>query len=222
MKKQKQSLSIKTQPEKQTLQTYTTQDVKDAVFKMTTTGSVEPALNRLGKGGLLSKYRNGSRKEQQQIEEEALKEVSAVMYGFEAETHIALMEGFIERYQGGAKEMCKQFIRDFDCKNSVEKILAETATIAFMRYLDTSRRFNGCLTANENITPNLTGFLTMLSKQMDRSHRQYLTTIATLKQLKSPNIEMNIRTKNTFVAQNQQINANRLAEPANTENNEAK
>src|SRR3989344_8680488 len=88
------------QPDKQAdnkaLQTYTRQQIKEIVFKMTTTGSVEPALDKLA-GGLLSKWRQGSRDEQRKVEKGFLEQVSAVMYGFEADTHIALMEGFNER-----------------------------------------------------------------------------------------------------------------------------
>ena len=58
----------------------------------------------------------------------------------------------------------------------------------------------------------------MLSKERDRAHRQYLSTIMTLKQLKAPAIEMNIKAKTAFVSQNQQINVPQ----APKENNEAK
>ena len=209
------------QPDKQAdnkaLQTYTRQQIKEIVFKMTTTGSVEPALNKLA-DGLLSKWRQGSPKERHKVEKEFMEQVSAVMYGFEADTHIALMEGFGERYRGGAKEMCRQFINDFDCKTAAEKILAESAAIAFMRYLDGSRRLNGCMDVSEYISDERTRYLGYLSKQMDRSHRQYLSSISMIKQLKAPAIEMNIKTKNAFVAQHQQINAPQ----APNENNEPK
>jgi hypothetical protein len=49
-----------------------------------------------------------------------------------------------------------------------------------------------------------------------------MAAIATLKQIKSPNVEMNIRTKNAFIAQNQQFNANTPPNPKENENNESK
>ena len=64
----------------------------------------------------------------------------------------------------------------------------------------------------EYISDERTRYLGYLSKQMDRAHRQYLSALMTLKQLKAPAIEMNIKTKNTFVAQNQQINATQPTE----------
>jgi hypothetical protein len=44
----------------------------------------------------------------------------------------------------------------------------------------------------------------------------------TLKQLKAPTIEMNIRTNTAFISQNQQINANNPIESNKNETNEAK
>ena len=212
MKKQKQSSTPPTQSvpdrtgEKQALQTYTAQEVKESVLKMSITGAVDHALHKLG-NGLLSKWSQGPLEERRKVEKEFQEQASAVMYGFETDSHITMMEGFSERFRGGAKEICKQFIQDFDCKNSAEKILAETAAIAFMRYLDGSRRLNGCMDIAEYISDERTRYLAYLSKQMDRSHRQYLSTLLTLKQLKAPTIEMNIRAKTAFVSQNQQINA---------------
>ncbi|MDP4020523.1 MAG: hypothetical protein Q8P58_00565, partial [Candidatus Adlerbacteria bacterium] len=143
----------------------------------------------------------------------------------EADTHVSMMESFSERFRGGAKEICKQFIRDFDCKTDAEKILAETAAIGFMRYLDASRRLNSCLDFSNSTSPEKNVYLSMLSKERDRSHRQYLSTVSMIKQLKAPHIEMNIKTKTAFVAQNQQINAStpgNQQKPTNSENNEAK
>ena len=125
----------------------------------------------------------------------------------EAETHMGLIEGFGHRYGGMADELSSRIIKEYQCNTHAEKMLAETVVGAFMRYLDASRRFNNGLAANSDITANLTGFLAMMSKQMDRAHRQYLSALMTLKQLKAPNIEVNIKAKTAFVAQNQQINA---------------
>ena len=161
MKKQKQLPASPAQstPDKQAgkqaLQTYTTQEVKETILKMNTAGSLNPALKLLA-NGLLSKWQH-SPKERSKVDKEFQEQASKVIYGFESDTHVAMMEGFGERLQCGAREICKQFIQDFDCTTNAEKILAETATVAFMRYLDGSRRFNGCLTATEELTPKLPG-----------------------------------------------------------------
>jgi hypothetical protein len=45
------------------------------------------------------------------------------------------------------------------------------------------------------------------SRQVDRATRQLYAALSTLRQIKHPQLEVNIVNKNTFVAQNQQINA---------------
>jgi len=217
MKKQKElSATNKTE-----LQKYTAEEIKNYIFKLDTVGTVGPAMQQL-LNGLWSSYQHGSTKDREKLESEMQKQVSAVLYGYEVETHMTMMESFGERFRGSAKEMCKQFIQDFDCKTNVEKSMAETAAMAFMRYLDASRRLNNCLDVNNQLSPVKTGYMAMLSKERDRAHRQYLSTVLTLKQLKSPTIEMTIKTKNTFVAQNQQINAVGDEVNTNYETNEGK
>jgi len=202
------------------LKKYTPEEAKELILRMGITGDINPVLKHLG-DDLLPKWLHGTPEEKKKIKKELEEKASAVMYASETDTQVALMESFGERFRGSAKVICKQFIHDFDCKTDAEKIMAETAAIAFMRYLDASRRLNNCLDVNNTLSPIKTAYMAMLSKERDRAHRQYVFTVTTIKQLKAPNIELNIRTKNTFVAQNQQINANGSVEPTNTAINEA-
>ena len=48
----------------------------------------------------------------------------------------------------------------------------------------------------------------MISKELDRANRQFITALTTLKQIKAPSLEINVKTKAAFVAQNQQLNVN--------------
>jgi len=116
------------------------------------------------------------------------------------------METFSEQYRGLAKQLTTEIINQYDCKTEVEKSLASTITASYVRYLDNSRRLNNELQCKD-ITKNRNVYIANLSKQTDRVHRQYLSSLMTLKQLKSPQIEMNIRANTAFVSQNQQINS---------------
>lgn len=213
MKKQKQLPAPPAQSlpdkagEKKAMQKYTREETKDKVLEMfRVKGDMKEVLKKLG-DDLLPRFLHGTKNEQKEVRKALDEKVTEVMYGFEADTHIAMMESFSERFRGGAKEVCKQFIRDLDCKTDTEKIMAETAAMAFMRYLDASRRLNNCLEVDIYLSPVRTAYMAMLSKERDRAHRQYLSTVATIKQLKAPVIEMSIRAKTAFVSQNQQINA---------------
>jgi len=192
---------------KQALKKYTPEEAKEFILgSRMLRGDVSHTLKTLSEE-ILPKFLHGTSKEKRAIEKDANSHMSVVVYGFETETHVTLMESFGERYRGGAKVICEQFIRDLECKTDAEKVMAETAAVGFMRYLDASRRLNNCLDVDLTITPNKTAFMAMLSKERDRAHRQYLSTVSTIKQLKAPAIEMNIRAKTAFVSHNQQINA---------------
>ena len=127
---------------------------------------------------------------------------------FENESHIGLMESFNEKYQMFARELATNMIREHNCSNETEKALAELAANAYIRVIDNSRRLNNLLEMN-NANQNINGFFSILSKQIDRANRQYISALLTLKQLKAPQIEMNIKTNTAFISNNQQVNVNK-------------
>lgn len=173
------------------------EEVKKTIFSSYGVDSeVQPALSRLRNSLIRGK----------QLSEETRKDINTVAYGFETEMQMMLMESFSDRYQAGAKNLCRELIKDYACETTAEKALAEAAAAAFMRYLDASRRLNNVFDVDIHITPNKTAYMAMLSKERDRSHRQYLATIISIKQHKAPPIEMTIRAKTAFIAGNQQIN----------------
>jgi hypothetical protein len=204
--------------EKQIQRTYTNDEVKKLIFKTRMlSGDLNYTLYELGQN-LMPKHLHGTEHEKKSVQADLLKKTSEVFYGFETESQVYLMEGFSERYRGGAQQICRQMIKDFDCRTDAEKSLAEITAAAFMRYLDASKRLNNCLDVDLYITPNKTAYMAMLSKERDRAHRQYLSGLMTLKQLKAPTIEMNIKAKTAFISQNQQINSG----DSKHENNDAK
>jgi hypothetical protein len=58
----------------------------------------------------------------------------------------------------------------------------------------------------DGVSSEINGYCAVMSKELDRANRHYLSALATLKQLKSPPFQIQVRTQNAFVAQNQQIN----------------
>jgi hypothetical protein len=127
---------------------------------------------------------------------------------FENESHVGLMESFNESYRMLSFEMTKTMISDFNCSNEAEKALVELIVNAYVRTIDNSRRLNNELECR-NITTNRNIYIANLSKQIDRANRQFISNLLTLKQLKSPQIEINIKANNAFVSNNQQINLNK-------------
>jgi len=102
-------------------------------------------------------------------------------------------------------EVIDSLIVEHDCKTTTEKMLAETAGAAFCRMIEYSNRLTG-LTRQEYLTPTKTGHYSMLSKEVDRCTRQYISALTTLKRLKQPALNITFKSNNAYVAQNQQIN----------------
>jgi hypothetical protein len=131
----------------------------------------------------------------------------AVFRALENETHACLVEAVSKQHQSLAKELSKQIIKDYDCKTSAEKLLAEDVAHSYIKILNSSQILNAQLNSGST-GPILNVFISVLSKQADRAHRQFITSLMTLKQIKSPAIEMNIKAHTAFVSDKQQINVN--------------
>ncbi len=154
---------------------------------------------------ILTKYLNSDEKDRKEIDMNVRNKVSDLLHVLSLDSHLALIESVDEKYRGFAKDLSMQLINEYKCTTSLEKALVEVITGSFIRVLDSSRRLNNELNCRD-ITPNRNIYIGNLSKQLDRSNRQFQNALLTLKQLKTPSIEMNIKTKNAFISQNQQIN----------------
>lgn len=146
---------------------------------------------------------------------EITKMVSKALMSYGLDTHYPLAETVDERYRPLAIEFSRQLIQEFDCRTSNEKALAQIVVSAYIGVIDGSRRFNNCLRAAQYLSDERTKYLAVISKQLDRANRQFITALATLKQFKTPSFEINVKTKAAFVAQNQQLNIN----PSNKDEN---
>lgn len=103
-------------------------------------------------------------------------------------------------------EMTNQLIEEYDCKTTSERMLAQTAGWSYSRMIEYGGRLNNLLEI-EFLSSEKNGFYSLLSREVDRSTRQYITALTTLKHLKQPPVRVSFKAKNAFVAQNQQINA---------------
>jgi|GEM_PF-1865772 len=167
-------------------------------------GDLDDALKRYGKA--LARHSRGNTKLTESARKDIESAVRSAMYALEVETHYGLMDSFDEKYRSMAKEMTSQIIKEYECTTHAEKMLVESVVSGFISQLSHTKRFNSCFNAQEYISSELAQFLGMLGKQIDRSNRQFLSSLAMLKQLKQPKVEVNIKANNAFVAENQQIN----------------
>ena len=99
------------------------------------------------------------------------------------------------------------FMKEYMCATPTEKMLAERIASAWVELAGYREVFNVWMASAERRSSPINGKdLDALSRHIDRTHRQMLATITTLRQLKQPQLQVNVIAKNAFVAQNQQIN----------------
>ncbi len=172
-------------------------------------GSKEGLLKKLAEDLLPALSKNDKK-----IQEQVIAKADLLMRICESDHQMGLMETFPDRYRFAVREVVRKITSEYDCKTEIEKGLVSVLVNAHMRYLDNSRRLNNELECKE-ISQLKNIYIANLSKQTDRAHRQYLSALLTLKQLKAPTIEMNVKATNAFVSQNQQINIphNEIIEP---------
>lgn len=121
-------------------------------------------------------------------------------------THLPIAETVREEYRTFLVEMIQSIETEYDCKTPSEKALAETIASSYVRVVQFSRELTLC-TKEKNVSQDKNGYYTMISKEVDRANRHFTTALLTLKQLKSPTLEVNVKAKNAFIGQNQQFNA---------------
>ncbi|HMS92229.1 MAG TPA: hypothetical protein PJ993_02525 [Candidatus Saccharibacteria bacterium] len=105
-------------------------------------------------------------------------------------------------------EITNRLIAEFQCNTSSEKMLAETAAWAYTRMIEYSLQAGASLEI-EFLSSQKNGYYTLLAKEVDRANRQYITALNTLKRFKQPPVTVSFKADTAFVAQNQQINANK-------------
>ncbi len=140
------------------------------------------------------------------------RELEAAMPIVALDTHYLVAETVGDHYRSFVVQFANDLITEYQCDTPSEKALAENIAGAYGRTLELSRRIyaavNVDLISNENNC-----YYNMLSRELEHAQRQFLSSLLVLKQLKSPNMEVNIKAKTAFISQNQQINANTQQNP---------
>ncbi|MCB9798537.1 hypothetical protein H6758_02325 [Candidatus Nomurabacteria bacterium] len=123
------------------------------------------------------------------------------------ETHFPLAHATRSLTQPLAIEFANSLSKEFKVSNSAEKALVQIVANSYVRVMNLSSQLNDVLHLG-HATNNLNGFYAAVSKDLDRAHRQFVSSLTLLRELKMPPIKVNVHTKAAFIAQNQQLNNN--------------
>lgn len=105
-------------------------------------------------------------------------------------------------------ELTNNLIEEYNCNTTLEKSLCETIGNSYWKIMQISKKITCVMLAWEYISNERTKYLSMLWLEQDRANRNYLTLLNTLLEIKKPQMNINIKTKNAYIGQNQQFNNN--------------
>jgi hypothetical protein len=126
---------------------------------------------------------------------------------FEFDKGILLTSAIPERFKVFALEFNKNLQVEYNCVTSSERSMAELVTLNFVRTLAIQNKINSCLSMN-SIGETGVKFLAVMSKELDRAEKHYITSLAALKSFKMPSMAVNIKTNTAVVGQNQIVQSN--------------
>ena len=133
---------------------------------------------------------------------------------FQALTLVEFEKGWLmtfftipEQYKTFGVDMMRQLQKEYNCTTISEKATAELATISYIRTLGVQSRINSYLGKGE-LTEIGVKFLAVMSKELDRANRHYLTAIQALRLLKQPPMQINVSADTAIIGQNQVVQAN--------------
>lgn len=150
--------------------------------------------------------------EKKEINEKAKEKLKKAYLMYGLETHYHLASAVNNEYSSYAIRLSNHLIEEFDCKTASEIILVETIVGAYLRILALSGKLN-CYVKAKMTSRLENNYYMILSKELDRANNHFITALTTLKQIKSPGFEINVKTKAAFISKNQQINAiNQMSE----------
>ena len=112
-----------------------------------------------------------------------------------------------EQYKTFGVDMMRQLQKEYNCTTISEKATAELATISYIRTLGVQSRINSYLGKGE-LTEIGVKFLAVMSKELDRANRHYLTAIQALRLLKQPPMQIKVSADTAIIGQNQVVQAN--------------
>jgi len=126
---------------------------------------------------------------------------------FEFDKGILMASAIPERYRAFSIDFSRNLHKEYQCETPSEKATVELVVINFVRTLEIQYKITSYL-SRDSVTDIGVRYLAVLSKELDKANRHYLSSLQTLKMIKQPAFEVNIKTQTAVVGQNQIIQSN--------------
>jgi len=145
----------------------------------------------------------------QEKRKEELKVELAMLYGLENGIWIANLS--YEKYYAALGKMRQNIVRQYNCRGSLELMLADRIVASYWRAMRCDMMFNRLMEKEDgsfSYDQLKVNILKEFNKGIELANRQLNANIILLKELKQPPLSVSIKSKTAFVAQNQQLNIN--------------
>lgn len=123
-------------------------------------------------------------------------------------SHYFLAETLDQGLDIWAVEMTNNLIAEYNCNTTLEKSLCETIALNYGKMMQLSRNYTQAMNTGNKLTKETSLYLNTLNRELDRSNRAYLMSLNNLIDIKRPKMNINVKSKNAFIADNQQFNTN--------------
>lgn len=120
----------------------------------------------------------------------------------EFNTGILLHELVPDAYRPLAIKLMMDYQEEFEANTTSEKSLCELAALSYIRVLETTRKLKDNMSTVQ--TRYDINYIGILSKEVDRANRHYLSAIQELRNSKRPQMSITVKTNHAVVG-NQQI-----------------
>lgn len=126
---------------------------------------------------------------------------------FEFDNGVLLATAVPEQYKTFGIDFMRNLQKEHDCQTSSEKATAELVAVNYIRTLEIERRMTAYLAIN-SLTEVGIKYLAIMSKELDRANRHYLTSIQVLRNLKQLPFQLTLKANTAVIGQNQIVQAN--------------
>lgn len=139
-------------------------------------------------------------------DDQALELLFQSQHALGLDTHVPVAESVPDEHKYLITEFINRTEEEYQCETAIEKSLAEVIALSYIRVISISKTMSHYSVGEVKINRDINDFFVIVSKELDRAHRQLTNSIMTLRQIKVAATPMNIKANTAFISHNQQIN----------------
>ena len=176
----------------------TSEEIRDSISKCRTEDDPEIVLKEADK-----EFRNSK---SSKLATTSISNAFKAMTLLEFENGMLMSTVVPEQYKTFGIDMLRRLQKDYNCTLISEMAVAELATISYIRTLELQHIMDSSLARSEKHQMNML-YITIVGKELDRANRQFLAAIQTLRMMKQPSLQLNIKANTAVIGQNQLVQA---------------